>query len=121
MSVLLRDIMTQNPFCLEADADAKQAGELLSDRHFGGAPVVDADGKPVGVISWWDVIGDQCSGKTVGELMNAMVRSMSPDDKATDAAKLMLNDSIHRLLVLEDGKLVGIVTSFDLLKALAAA
>lgn len=120
MSVLLKDIMTKDVFCVDADSDAGQAGKLLSERHFGGAPVKDSNGEPVGVISWWDVIGDQCSGKTVRELMNAHVRSMAPDATAESAAKLMLADSIHRLLVMEDGKLVGIVTSFDLLRALAA-
>ncbi len=120
MSVLLRTIMTTDVFCLQPTLGAKEAAQALKDSHFSGAPVLGADGNPVGVISWWDVIGESCDGKTVEQLMTPHVFSMKPDDTAASAAKLMRADNIHRVVIMEDGKMVGLVTSMDLLGTLTS-
>lgn len=118
MSIRLRDIMTSEVFTLRPEMDASSAVAELKARHYGGAPVVDDAGKLLGVVSWWDLLGESCNGKSVAELMTPHIVAMKPDDTAADAAKLMLADNIHRVVVMDGGDMVGIVTSMSLLVAL---
>jgi len=117
MSVLLRDIMTEKVLTLSPAMAAGEASQALVDNHFSGAPVAGDDGKLVGVVSWWDLIGEACDGKTVEELMTPHVVAMKPSDTAESAAKLMLADNIHRIVIMEDGAMVGLVTAMSLLGA----
>jgi CBS domain-containing protein len=56
-------------------------------------------------------------GFTVGDIMTPAVFTVKPRDTVEEVAKFLLQGRIHRALVVEDGQLVGIVTSFDLLRA----
>lgn len=69
-------------------------------------------------------IGDGGDPTTAGEgvvadVMSPYVLAIAPDASLADAARVMVNDDVHRLLVLEGEKLVGIVSSMDILRALA--
>ncbi len=63
----------------------------------------------------WDVLAEH----TVAEAMSGGVRSVRPDTSVTDAAAYMLNEGIHRAVVLEGFELVGIVTATDIMRAVA--
>jgi CBS domain-containing protein len=56
----------------------------------------------------------------VADVMSPYVLSIDPDASLVDAARLMVADDIHRLLVLDQGKLVGIISSMDVLRAIGA-
>lgn len=64
-------------------------------------------------------IADHLTRKTVREIMSTDVRSVSPRDDVRDVAALMASEGFHRVPVLDQGKLVGIVTSMDLVRRLA--
>lgn len=63
----------------------------------------------------WDLLEEH----VVGEVMSRQVIAMSPDDDLRDAAKLMLEAVVHRVLVMEDSELLGIVTATDIVRAVA--
>jgi CBS domain-containing protein len=63
----------------------------------------------------WDLLAEH----TVAEVMTPTVCSLPPDAPAVEAAEYMLRAGIHRVLVMEDGKLLGLVTTTDLLRAVA--
>jgi CBS domain-containing protein len=63
--------------------------------------------------------GDLLSEHTVGEVMTPVVCSLPPDATAAEAAAYMLRFGVHRVLVMEDDKLCGLVTTIDLMRALA--
>ena len=63
----------------------------------------------------WDVLEDTL----VSEVMTRSIMSIGPDAEIRDAARLMLDRGVHRLLVLEGGSLVGIVTATDVVRAVA--
>lgn len=63
----------------------------------------------------WDVLAEH----TVGEAMTRSVCSIQPGTTINEAAAYMIRAGIHRLLVLEDGKLVGLITTTDIVRALA--
>jgi CBS domain-containing protein len=115
--MMLKDYMQATVNGVPVGMSAADALRFLKDRHFGGAPVVDADGHVVGMISLWDLI--DASG-TVGDEMTPHVIALDASATVFQAAKLMLADNIHRVVVLEQGRLVGMVTTFDLVRALAS-
>jgi CBS domain-containing protein len=63
----------------------------------------------------WDFLGEH----TVGEAMSRVVRKVRPDESVQVAARRMVADRIHRLVVLENGRLAGVISSFDIMRAVA--
>ena len=122
----VRDIMTTNVYTVEANASAEEAAWGLTRRHIGGAPVRDGDGNLVGVLTKGDLDNPEpaqwIKGEaTVGDLMNPDVLALYRDDPALAAALGMVARNIHRVVVLdEEQKMCGIVTSMDIVKAVAA-
>jgi IMP dehydrogenase len=122
----VRDIMTANVFTVDEDASAEEAAWGLTRRHFGGAPVRDSRGNVVGVLSKGDLVNPEpaqwIKGEpTVGDLMNPDVLAVYPEDPALAAATGMVQRNIHRVIVLdEEQKMIGIVSSMDIVKAVVA-
>jgi CBS-domain-containing membrane protein len=122
----VRDIMTASVFTVEADASAEEAAWALTRRHIGGAPVRDHDGGLVGMLTKGDLVNPEPAqwirGKaTVEDVMNPDVLALFADDPAVSAAIGMAERKIHRVVVIDERRLmVGIVTAFDIVKAVAA-
>jgi CBS domain-containing protein len=100
---------------------------MFVEEEIHGAPVVDDNGVVRGVVSSLDLLrdGDEDDDRgNKGELtaLDAMTKelvSVTPDTPITEIAQKMRLQHIHRVLVIENEELVGVVTSFDLLRALA--
>jgi len=148
MTLLVRDIMTHDVFAVAPDTNLTTVARLLSERSISGAPVIDSESRPVGVISRSDLIRPIGKGASDGpgksifylvtndatvvtsaevtctrvgiasDVMQRFVLSVTPDRSVMDAVRLMVADEVHRLLVVEEGKLVGILSSMDVMKAL---
>jgi CBS-domain-containing membrane protein len=121
----VRDIMTTNVYTVDADASAEEAAWGFTRRHIGGAPVRDASGNLIGVLTKGDLVNPEpaqwIKGEpTVGDLMNPDVLAVYRDDPALAAASGMARRGVHRVVVLdEEQKMCGIVTSMDIVKAVA--
>ncbi len=111
----VRDIMTREVITLRPEMRASEAAQILSRHRIHGAPVVDAEGRVIGVLSAMDLIGK--SGQTVGELMTKEVIAVQEDTPITEAGTLMLQHRVRRLPVLRGEQLVGIVTITDVVSA----
>ncbi len=135
----LKDIMTRDVVSASPDMTIRDAMELLSERHVSGAPVVDG-GKVVGVFSASDLLAffadlndttpsltfrrrrgrtAPLEDVTVDEVMTRKVQSLPPDCPVDEAAALMGEKQIHRVLVMKGDVLLGIVSTFDVAKAVA--
>ena len=90
--------------------------------HIAGMPVTEK-GSLVGIVTQTDVLRAVKEGSiqdaTVRDVMTSEVVVISPTDSAVHAAKLMVEKKVNRIPVVEDGKLVGIVTRGDLIRAAA--
>ena len=111
------DVMTTRVVTITEGQSKQQAARLLAQHRISGLPVVNADQVVVGVVTEYDVIGKE--GETVGEIMTRGVISVTPDTELEEVSHLLVHERIKRLPVLDQGKLVGIVSRADLVKEVA--
>lgn len=123
-TVRVRDLMTAEVVTLAASTSVDDAARSLTFHQVGGAPVLD-HGRIVGVVSKSDLVdprhrAGRDAHPAVSEVMTKVVRAVRPGDPAMMAVRLMVNESVHRAVVVDErGKLVGIVSPMDVLAALA--
>ncbi|HJP84669.1 MAG TPA: CBS domain-containing protein [Gemmatimonadaceae bacterium] len=128
--------MTTDVVIAAPETSLREAISILADNHVGGVPVL-RHGKVVGVFSAADLLSyitDLNAGPpsdslrrrrttleeiTVSELMTREVKTLPPNCSVEQAADFMRKNQIHRVLVMEGQKLVGIVTTTDVAKAVA--
>ncbi len=121
----VREYMDTSVHTLSPDTDILKAVNLLVQKGVTGAPVVDAQGKLVGMLTELDCLkllthGDAGQGAPRGQVkdfMSTTVQTIPPDMDIYYAAGLFLKVHFRRFPVVEDGALVGAITRFDILKA----
>jgi CBS domain-containing protein len=115
----IREVMNSRVVAVHPDTTVGDAIDVLTRHHIGGLPVVDDAGLVVGMISELaliDVVFDpQVREAPVSYYMNPEVHVVHPNDALSRAAQLFALYSFRRLPVVENGKLVGIVTRRDLM------
>ena len=151
MADLVRDIMDAAPVTVSPDASVEEVVRTLRNRELPGVPVVDGDGRCVGIVTEADLVlpddqGDlhiphyiNLFGGTVfleplgrfeqrlrkafaskaTDMMTSDPDTVAPDTTVQEAARLIHRSGHNRLPVVEDGRLVGVVTRVDVLGALA--
>lgn len=123
----VREYMDTNVPTLSPDTPILEAIDFIVEHHVTGAPVINAEGALVGMLTEKDCLmvlalgsdNDRPSG-TVDSYMSKKVISIPSRMNIYYVAGLFLNHSFRRLPVVDDGKLVGAITRFDILKAVSA-
>jgi CBS domain-containing protein len=119
VALTVREIMNPELFSLRAHDSVASALRYLSTLDVSGAPVLDAAGRPVGMISFRDLL-PAGPGDTVETRMSAPVVSVAPGTTIREAARLLGERGFHRLVVVREwGDAVGIVSALDVMRALA--
>lgn len=114
----VREIMTQPVETVTTDVSARTAAGKLRERDIGSLVVV-ANGHPVGIVTSTDFVslfaaGGDGDAVDVDEMMSENPVTVDPDAKLTVAAGLLADNGVTKLPVVEEGSLVGIVTTTDL-------
>jgi len=115
----IRDIMEKNVITIGHDKSSFDAAKLISEKDISFLVVVK-DGIPIGVVSERDFVrkitaeDKQSSKIPLSEIMSFKFRWVDPTTEIEEAVQKMLNHNIRRLLVLENEKLVGVITQTDL-------
>lgn len=113
------EIMNRRVVTVAPEMTLAAVVELFTENHIGGAPVVAADGRVIGMISelqLLDVVFDLDARKTpVSAYMSPKVECLLPQDTLSHAAQMFALYSFRRLPVIDEGRLVGIVTRRDLM------
>lgn len=112
------NLMTPDPIVINPDDTLANAKAVMDDGRFRRLPVVEAE-RLVGILTERDIrehIGYLGSTR-VNAAMRTAVVTLTPYNTVEDAARLMLKHKIGGLPIVADGKLVGIVTTSDLLRA----
>ena len=111
------EIMTTNVVSVHDKSTLEDAARLLARHRISGLPVLDGEGKLVGLITEFDMIAKD--GATVADLMSRSVISVSPDTPIDEVAHLLAHRRIRRVPVLHGDRLVGIVSRSDLVQQIA--
>ena len=145
------DVMNGEVKTVRADLTASELAAFLAENQISGAPVVDQDGRMVGVVSLMDLAENEATRRVtrdaepefylhgwedkmdpgevrrlrvvdedflVGDIMTPTVYTVPAETSVPEVARTMLAGRVHRLLVTREGRVVGIVTTMDLLKLL---
>lgn len=112
-------VMTRAVVAVRADLPLDTVRGLFLERGIGGAPVVDEEGRPIGMISKTDLLqaGASRAGSTVADAMSRRVWTLTERAPISEAAALLASEGVHRAPVLgREGRVVGIVTVLDVLR-----
>ncbi|RMF69348.1 MAG: CBS domain-containing protein [Calditrichaeota bacterium] len=149
-----KDIMNPEVITVSDDLTVHELANLFTEKMISGAPVVDQEGRLVGVVSLSDIVRNDTQRATivkersetnfylhgwedrlteeelsefhvetidemlVRDIMTPILFEVSEDTSLAEMADMMINGRIHRLIVTRAGKVVGIVTTLDMLKAI---
>jgi CBS domain-containing protein len=141
----VEQVMTRSVITVTPETPISEVARLLVDHAISGLPVVDADGRVVGVVSEGDVLvreaghpapsrrplarffrpdrnakatRDKLAAATAGQLMTSPARTIEPYRALRTAAEIMTSSKVNRLPVVDEaGRLLGIVTRADLVRA----
>lgn len=115
------DIMNPEVIVLPCEATVGKAIDVLTEHHISGLPVVDADGHILGVVTEYALLAIAYDASVatdpVCQHMTKEAISVECDDPVTRVADLFILHRIRRVLVMQEGKLVGLISRRDLLKA----
>ena len=140
-TVRVGDVMTRDVVSVTSETPLKDVAAMLVERGISGLPVCDTDGAVVGVLSEADLLVKQggspersgglfawlvetasapdlakLRAHTAGEAMTSPAVTVETDSPVSEAARTMVSLGVNRLPVVEDGRLVGIVTRADLVR-----
>jgi CBS-domain-containing membrane protein len=124
MPVKVRDVMSTDVKTFVTNTSIADAARSLTLHRMSGAPVMD-HGHVVGVVSKTDLVSPRKRAKagddgTVGQVMTGDVHVVRSGDPVMKAVQLMAEHGIHRVVVVDaKGKLAGMITAMDVVRALA--
>lgn len=144
------DVMTRDPILVKPETPLKEVIQLLAKNRISGLPVVNAEGELQGLISETDLMWQEAGvsppayimvldsiiylenpsryekelhkalGQTAGEVMSPHPPTIPPDKSVREAAKLMHEREVSRLIVVDEGKVVGVISRGDIIQMMAA-
>jgi CBS domain-containing protein len=129
--MVVADAMTIDPVTVAVDDSIEVAERLLATFRVSGLPVVDGGGRLVGVLSRTDLllgsgptmkqlVRGRASGLRVGELMTSPALTVSLSASLVEAARVMHQEQVHRLVVVdEDGVPIGVLSATDFVRLVA--
>lgn len=114
-TIMIKELITLSP-----DDTLEQVNDIFATKNIHHLPVVDR-GRLVGLVTTFDMWKIKSSRSDyshilVKEIMTTKLAKLEPDDKIGTAAELFLVNRFHAIPVVKDGALVGLVTTFDILR-----
>ena len=142
-----RDVMQHELVTVHASDPLREVERVLLEAQISGVPVVDDDGRVLGVVSMREVVSRYASDRDLlehafddpiedseptpflrpddepcaGGVMSTDLVTVAPETPLATVACRMVDGALHRALVLDRGRLLGIVTTMDVLRAVAGA
>ena len=126
------DLMTPNPMSVRGGATVAEAVVLFTNKGISAAAVLDEAGRPLGVLSRTDVLvhdrqehekagipAEKTEPARVRDVMTPVVHHVTATAPVAEAARIMVERHIHRLVVTQGRQPVGMITSMDLLRVVA--
>lgn len=116
MNIKVHELMTEAVVTTESHCTVEHVRCIMERNKIGAIPVVDNEGRPIGIVSATDLVSDLNLRSPISKIMTKKVYSVPKYDDVSTAARLMRNHKIHRVVVTDEQKVVGVLSAFDLLK-----
>ena len=122
-TLLVRDFMATSLVTFKPELPITEAVSILVENQYSGAPVVDAQGKLIGMLTEKDCLravvmaGSDGAEGVVRDYMSTGVDTVEPDTSLLDVAEGFMQAPFKRYPVTENGKVVGQISRFDVLRA----
>lgn len=125
------ELMQHPVLTVNMETSVKDAVVMLADDHISALPVTDSGGRMVGVLSSTDILTAEAeaeddaarealfAGTSVRDLMTPRPLTVGRDTDVREAAQQMLYADVHRLFVTADDEVVGVISSSDIVRAVA--
>jgi CBS domain-containing protein len=132
-AMTVAELMQPNVRTIGSEACVAEVVVSLADGHISGMPVVDKGGRIIGVVSATDVLTAEAEveakSSTIGrglmqetpvrDIMTPRPYTVAPDEDVREAARQMLYADVHRLFVADGDRLVGVISTTDIVRAVA--
>jgi CBS domain-containing protein len=119
--MIVKEVMNRNVKTVRPEDTVKYAAQIMNENHIGSLVVVSGTGEVVGIVTERDILTDVvATGKNadtvrMSEIMTPNIITITSDKTLEEAADIMTENKIKKLPVVEEGRLVGIVTATDLI------
>jgi CBS domain-containing protein len=129
--VRVAELMQKDVKAVRPDVSVADVIASLADAHVSGVPVVDRHGQMLGVISSSDVMTQEAEAQDTDarttllestlaqDIMTPHPLTIDPDADVREAAREMLYAEVHRLFVVQHGRLIGVISTSDIVRAVA--
>lgn len=116
MALKIDELMAKKVISAEPHDTVDHVRSLMRRNRILAVPIIGSDGEPVGIITSSDLLQDLDGATPVSRIMTERVYKVPAYNEVSIAARVMRQHRIHHVLVTHEQKLVGIVSSFDLLQ-----
>jgi CBS domain-containing protein len=119
--ITVREAMTRGVICVDANDTVEEAAEVMKRNDIGGV-IVTKGGEGLGVITERDIICKVVAMKKdpsaikVGKVMSSPLITVKPSMSIDDAAKIMRDKDVRRLVVFDKDRIIGVLSEFDIVK-----
>ncbi len=116
MNVKIADVMAKRVLSAQPHHTVEHLRGLLQRNRIHALPVVGQEGEPLGIVTTADLAHDLKNGTPVRHFMTQDVRTVPAYNDVSVAARIMRKHKIHHIVVTHEKRVVGMISSFDLLK-----
>lgn len=115
----LHEVMAGAVVLASPEETLGEVREKMTGLDIGAVPVVSTDGALRGIVTSEDLVSDYPLTIPVSRVMSSPVLTLPPDADAAQAARTMREQACHHIVVTREKRVIGIVSSFDLLRLIA--
>ncbi len=116
MNVKIADLMSDRVIAAQPHHTVEYVRALMDKNNISAVPVLDSDGVAVGIVTSSDLVAERSPSSKVSAFMTDAVKVIPAYNDVSAAARAMRNAKIHHVVVTHEKQVIGILSSFDLLK-----
>jgi CBS domain-containing protein len=116
MNVKVSELMSESVVTTRPHKSVEHVRAILERNELSAVPVIDSSHQPVGIVSATDLLPNLKPNSPISTIMSEKVYTVPKYDDVSTAARVMRNHKIHRVVVTHEQRVVGVLSSFDLLE-----
>ncbi len=111
--------MSSPVLTIEPTTTVNELKTVFKEKSLHSAPVLELDGTIAGIITSSDLIAVHNETLQARQILTPKVHICIPNNRVKDAAKTMAKHGVHHMVIMEDGKVIGMISSMDIVKVYA--